>query len=830
MSGTSVLRAVANRLNSTPVEDLPSQVGYLATSISSCRTLLQNGSSSSDYGTLLHKLKTRVSALLQDRTPEGRLSGIVIAKAIAEAGGSAILLDSGNWIRAIISCLNKSDPPEVKKLGVLTVAHIYLSTAENQQLVREITTPTLPAFISATINTVKPRTSNIESKTVRALSPLLDVVLRSWNALLEHFPSTIRPNAASMRSICLSVVSDETSPSDTREAAYQVLARIHYCAPKNTAGTEWSQSCSQIIDAAHDTADLIFRAVVEDGTPSTNRISEVTRKQKSASVPATSSADSAGFDAWSGVSQGCFRITSQLDLLKHFLTNSQSAEVNVPLGALFDLTSRLSAITTPISKYSARTNNDITREEREELWLNLPRIHVSILELYHEMSVAFGQALYPVSNLISTQIWDILEAEHPHDMIRASIYQLTTAMLESRLIRFSKADSANVRLLVKLCCGDVSPTSPASTTQISLTNGSTEGTSQGDKTKQNSDLRQPKWKPTPITRNNQDLYSKAYALLPVLSTYGNLHLLEGSSTIRAQLDSTAILVNHHEAILASVLYPPGSSTATKRGTKKATTPSLIPFLARSMESGGATDMSNIQRLGYEAMLRPRMPVIPVRVGPHNDSHGNGEQDEESVVDEEDIVMLDEDTQSEQPGNADTLQETGRSVNDRHDLTASSESSRRSTTQLNSTKRDFTTLLEQSTDEQLAASATEHTPNAPTESNDNMLIPANKRPKTSDNANSAATLLQPSIPMTDPASAAEHLTQSSRLSINQTSPNAETNIPPQPPLTNTTTKYQQSSKHNDDDDDSSDSDVPLIDATLVGISDSEDEDEEDVQQA
>lgn len=824
MNNISTLRAVANRLTSTPIEDLPHQIGYLATSITSCQGLLQNASSNSDHATLLHKFKTRISALLQDRTPEGRFCGIVIAKAVIEIGGTTILVDSGNWVRAIVSCLNKSDSAEVKKIGILTVTRIYLLTLEHQQLVREITTPTLPAFISATLGVIRPSKTTVEGKTIRSLSPLLEVVLRSWDTLIEYFPSTIRPNAASIKSICLSLVSDDACSTNVQLAAQDVLAKLHYCAPKNTAAAEWSQSCSQIIDAAHDTADLVLRAIVEEWSSSTSRTSKMTRKQKSASTPSISTTDSVGLDSWTGVSQGCTRIASHLNLLQRFLTNCHSSEINIPLGTIFDLTSRLSAITVPSSKFTPRVNNDITRDEREELWLNLPRIHASVIQLYQAMVEIIGQALYPLCNIVSSHIWDIFEAEHEYEPIRSTTYQLVASMLASRLLSFSKSDSANVKLLTTRCCDDLRPSKTLPSTQLSMTNGSSASKASSNGTTQFSDLSNSKRKRPTTSSTRTALHSSAHTLLPTLLTYANLHVLEGSSTIRANLDSTAILINHHEAILASVLYPPNSRSAGT-GKQKVATPSLLPFLARSIEEGNSAGMSTAEKLGFEALLRPRMPVIPMTTGKINGTAGGKDQEDDGTDDEEDTVMHDGDMQRDLT--ADRDQRSSHQSNDTSRISNPSV-----------TKRDFTTLLEQSANEQLAASAAGNINIGAQTALVSILsptlamvdIPASKRQKTTDepavSESQAIQTQKTPIATTTEAPPASHDHNLRSNTMNTTS------TPQKPGAISVSMEpreqIQQKPDILDDNDDSdSDSDIPLIDATLVGMSDSEDEDEDEV---
>jgi pre-rRNA-processing protein RIX1 len=105
----SALRAVTVRLTNTPVKELPHIASHLAAGLVDCgEALSQNvapGKEKSETRVLVHKLKTRVSSLLQDRTVEGRWTAVVLIKAIIELGGWEMLKTSESWVRGLVSIL-----------------------------------------------------------------------------------------------------------------------------------------------------------------------------------------------------------------------------------------------------------------------------------------------------------------------------------------------------------------------------------------------------------------------------------------------------------------------------------------------------------------------------------------------------------------------------------------------------------------------------------------------------------------------------------------------------------------------------------------------------
>lgn len=105
------LRMVTQRLSSTPTEQLPYIVPQLANTLFLCRPTLSASNRShkdkdgAESAVLAHKFKTKITALLQDKSVEARWAGVVLVKATIEVGGWEILKDAGTWVRGISGIL-----------------------------------------------------------------------------------------------------------------------------------------------------------------------------------------------------------------------------------------------------------------------------------------------------------------------------------------------------------------------------------------------------------------------------------------------------------------------------------------------------------------------------------------------------------------------------------------------------------------------------------------------------------------------------------------------------------------------------------------------------
>lgn len=108
------LRVVTQRLSSTPSKQLPRVAPYLATIIAQCAKAFattdkeSQGVGGSESAIIVHKLRTQLSALLQDKSPEARYAAVILIKATVEVGGWDILQGVGAWARGLIAVLGVS--------------------------------------------------------------------------------------------------------------------------------------------------------------------------------------------------------------------------------------------------------------------------------------------------------------------------------------------------------------------------------------------------------------------------------------------------------------------------------------------------------------------------------------------------------------------------------------------------------------------------------------------------------------------------------------------------------------------------------------------------
>jgi pre-rRNA-processing protein RIX1 len=585
MEQLSLLRAVAQRLVVTPIEKLPRHAGFLATSLSSCLLLGEEERNGIDFSGPLHRIRTRLSSLLQGRTYAERLTAAVVIKSYIEAVGPVESNLWESWVRGIIACLNKPDPWEGKVVYLTTATRIFTKCHGVTALQREIVSPLLPAFLNASLAAVKPIHVQAEGRSTTVTSRLLGEALRSWSEIVQLFSTTLRPFVSRLKQVCLLLLSEQSCQGTICDAAVQLLSLLHLCAPKATGAAEWEQNVANVILAIHQSLDVLFRGIVEDWTSSSTALSQRTVDASLSGTLQLSEVDAAGLSPWSGSFDGTGRILILLKWLgSSFSTACPSA--GIPFGAIVDLMSRITYVTAPTATNHVKTRSEITKDERDELWTSLPHLHGQCFRLMQTMSSTFGEALRPTDGTICSQILDVFEAEHWNKVVRERSYATMTQLIytNNRIIRPEHAST--FALMLKTACRDVlnrsAPSSLPSSTSIT-------GHGHGNSTsKQSADT-------SPITigeRIQGTLVEAACALL--MAAY---ELPPGCvpRAVRTDMDRTAIWINHETLLLASTMYPPSRAGATS------TFPSLLPFLVRSRGS-------HVQP-AIEALLRPRISSL-----------------------------------------------------------------------------------------------------------------------------------------------------------------------------------------------------------------------------
>ncbi len=386
-----------------------------------------------------------------------------------------------------------------------------------------------------------------------------------------------------------------------------VLSNV--CAPKNTAGEEWARSLHAVIEATHGTADLVYRAVYEDWESSFARQRAATGRASYAVIVCDQEAGPLNLPGWMGIHAGVERLDGLLQTLQAFLVTPTSMAVVLPVGSLLDVVNRMLSVLPPSSGRIPRTNPEIPREEREGLWIGLPKIHTSAMGLVSLLTSRLGHALAPTSQFLLEEILWVLQNEHADYDIRRTIYELTSQVLTLFGPSLSKTLSKPLSVCIKFCCEDLLPSSEQTITKEDASAAISKKPSRNGSSTINADS----YLKTPsnhycTSKPPTDLQIAAAALLPILVTHLPPNFL--SFSLRTQIDRTAILTKNKQAVLASILNPP----MKRKGCKEAS--SIMPVLARSFP----------ECMEVEALIRPRMPLLHDRRG----GEGESESDEEEM--------------------------------------------------------------------------------------------------------------------------------------------------------------------------------------------------------
>jgi pre-rRNA-processing protein RIX1 len=609
--GAAVLKQLTFRISSTPMHQLPRVAAQVSASLWQCRDLLSSttptSKQNSDDGVTVHRFKTQLASLLQDRTIEGRWSAVVLIKATIEAGGLEVLSKTSPWVKTLLGFLKKPDPPTTRSLTVITLVRIFMLTWEHANLIREITTPALPTFITTCL-------SNVENK--RCSSSELQTVLEALITLLPKHPTTFRSAEKQIRDVLNRIISSTARSNGSHhyleihiQTAQKLLVLLHNCAPKQGASTKWDDTLKSTVTATHATCDRVFRSVIEDWRSVTGVQSSAPSQQLVAGDVESESHDAVGMSAWKGIYEGSERVIALLGLVQAHIDNATALSGTVRVGLLADLTTRLLSVAVPAAgrQEFVKPNHQVSRDERDALYSLLPRIHVATFKLLASILRRFGAALLSVLPSLTEQLAWAFKAERTDERFRATAYATLGQFLTFVGPTFGKDEVADIAPIIAACCFDMLPEDDQ-TRLPPASNGVKQSAAQAasQSTKQS----------TVSMPQSSALQNAASSLLPLILS--KLDPKAVPRKLRASIDRTAILTKHKQALVASVLNPPVNPSGT------AVQASLLPFLARLFPGDAEV----------EAIIRPRMPVT------WTGRHSREEEDDDEEEDEEDVDMDD----------------------------------------------------------------------------------------------------------------------------------------------------------------------------------------------
>ncbi|KAL9118767.1 MAG: hypothetical protein Q9187_004685 [Circinaria calcarea] len=286
-----------------------------------------------------------------------------------------------------------------------------------------------------------------------------------------------------------------------------------------------------------------------------------------------------------------------MQLLQAHIATASSSSITIPIGSIWGLLERIMSVIAPFKasrndyEIQPRLNPEIGRNEREGLWLSLPRLHISAMELMSLLIQRVGlSSIAFVQSSMERLLW-LFRSSASEDNVRKSIYETVCGIAQLSGPSASLSVARSMAPLIQACCDDILPSIklPNKVLQQS-TNGAKKPVSNGTLSYDADSYLLVAGTEASISITLTELQRAAKALLLVLLTRLPSSFI--SKPLRSQIDRTAVLTSDKELMQASVLNPPTRQS-------KEMEMSILPLFARAYPHS----------LEVETILRPRMPVL-----------------------------------------------------------------------------------------------------------------------------------------------------------------------------------------------------------------------------
>ncbi|KAL8756129.1 MAG: hypothetical protein Q9199_003157 [Rusavskia elegans] len=344
----------------------------------------------------------------------------------------------------------------------------------------------------------------------------------------------------------------------------------------------------------HQTADAVFRALIEDWEP----IDRESLQNRLGLVPVTeilgSHKDGSGLPGWKGISAGLERLNGLLFTIQAHLMYPTAAPVIIPVSKIVNLIDRVLSALPPSEKAfkdagkGTRTNPEIGRDERETLWTGLPQLHCSAMQVLEHLIVRLGEDPMALDYRFLDYVLWIFEHEHSQIQIRKTVYRVVALLLPRCKSGIPQMIASSLDRCVRMCCEDLLPVQRGSTSSNHDMEVSKPDVSKGSPSA-DAYSNTPGSSPAPsvgtseVQRLAEHMLSRALAHLP--SSFLRISL-------RSRVDQTATLAQSNLMLRSSVLNAPNDHGRQQQS-------SLMPLLARQSP----------QEPGTEALVRPRLPPV-----------------------------------------------------------------------------------------------------------------------------------------------------------------------------------------------------------------------------
>ncbi|KAJ8101763.1 rRNA processing/ribosome biogenesis-domain-containing protein [Lipomyces tetrasporus] len=329
---------------------------------------------------VLHRVRVRLSALLQSHSSPVRLCGAELVYSLAGADWESLASHGGTWIKLLLTILEKrNDNLRTSSAVIRALCKLFSLTHGKSTLTRELATPNIPPFVTSLLAL----SSSSSQPDVRVLS----ITLPALYAILRDHPTTFRPFTSKLSNNILYPILNSSSRTgkpvsyEIERLARKVYVSLYLTVPKDQL-LEWRIAIMKTIGEMHKAISRTFDMIDEDADYR--------------DVPA-------GWDTTVDIQDtfvGVLRIEMLLRTLESFLSTSTQSLVQVPISHIVQLVDRLLSLD-PENIQFKQTSDRTTRDFILSL---LPSVHANVYGLLTTLVKTAGQSLLPHSYTLLSHV------------------------------------------------------------------------------------------------------------------------------------------------------------------------------------------------------------------------------------------------------------------------------------------------------------------------------------------------------------------------------------------------------------------------------------------
>ncbi|KAK9375531.1 rRNA processing/ribosome biogenesis-domain-containing protein [Lipomyces chichibuensis] len=329
---------------------------------------------------ILHRVRVRLSALLQSHSSEVRLCGAELIYTLVGVDWESLASHGATWIKLLLIILEKrNDNRATLRAVIRALCKLFALTRGKPTLTRELTTPNIPPFATFLLTL----SLSQGQPDLRALPMTLPALL----AILRDHPTTFRPFASKLlNNILYPILNSSSHTGKAVGCEIELLTRklfvsMYLAVPKDQL-LEWRIAFLKVIGETHKAISQTFDIVDED-TAYEN-------------IPS-------GWDSTVDIQDsfvGILRIEMLLRTVESFLNTATQSQVQVPVSNIVQLVDRLLSLDPENLQFKDTSD----RIKQDFILSVLPTVHANVYGFLTTFVKTAGQSLLPHAYTILSHV------------------------------------------------------------------------------------------------------------------------------------------------------------------------------------------------------------------------------------------------------------------------------------------------------------------------------------------------------------------------------------------------------------------------------------------